>query len=48
MAVDLPVQGRLIHLRIVPPRNGNGLDVQFIDLRDRDGKATIWRFDTLE
>ena len=43
--VELPVQGRLIHLRIMPAKGGAGVEVQSIELRGKDGKAQAWRFD---
>ena len=42
--VDLPVQGRLAHVRIMPAKAAAGLEVQSIELHDKDGKAQIWRY----
>ncbi len=41
---DLPVQGRLIHLRITPAKGSAGLQIQSIELRGKDGKSQTWRF----
>jgi len=43
--VVLPVEGNLIHLRIMPPKGTTGLEVQSIELQGKDGKAQSWRFD---
>ncbi len=44
--VELPVQGRLIHLRISPANESMGLEIQSIELRSPDGKAQTWRFNS--
>lgn len=44
--VVLPVKGKLIHLRIMPPKGSSGLEVQSIELQGTDGKPQIWRFDS--
>jgi hypothetical protein len=43
--VELPVQGRLIHLRINPGRDVRGLAIRSIELRDASGERRAWRFD---
>ena len=45
---ELPVQGRLTHLRIIPAKASSGLEVQSIELRDRDGSPQTWRYDTTQ
>jgi uncharacterized sulfatase len=42
---ELPVKGRLIHLRITPANGSSGLEVQSIELRGSDDKTQSWRFD---
>lgn len=42
----LPVEGNLIHLRIIPPKDSSGLEIQSIELLGKDGKAQSWRFDS--
>jgi len=42
---QLPVEGRLIHLRIHPPRGARGVEIQSIQLQSRDAPPRIWRFD---
>ncbi len=37
--VQLPEAGRIIHLRLVPPRDGSGLELQTLDLRGTGGPA---------
>jgi hypothetical protein len=44
--VELPVQGRLIHLRISLTNESTGLEIQSIELRGPDEKAQTWRFDS--
>lgn len=41
---ELPVQGRLIHLRILPAKGCQGLAVQSIELTDRAGVLHAFRF----
>jgi len=43
---ELPVKGRLIHLRITPAKGSTGLEVQSIELRSQNTKSQTWRFDT--
>lgn len=42
---NLPVEGRLIHLRIHPPRGARGVEIQSIQLQGQDAPPRIWRFD---
>jgi arylsulfatase A-like enzyme len=42
--VEVPVTGRLIHLRISPAMGSAGLEVQSIEIRDRDGEPQLWNF----
>jgi uncharacterized sulfatase len=35
----------VIHLRIHPPKAGEGIEMQSIELRGRNGKTSSWRFD---
>lgn len=41
---QLPVEGRLIHLRITPGKSASGLQVQSVELRGKDGKTRTWQF----
>jgi uncharacterized sulfatase len=41
--VMLPVKGRLIHLRITPPKDGAGVEVRAIELAGAGTKA-VWQF----
>jgi len=40
----LPVQGRLIHLRITPATGASDLEIQSIELRGSGGKSQSWEF----
>lgn len=42
--VELPVQGKLIHIRITPPRMAGDLQIQSITLRSSSGSPTTWTF----
>jgi hypothetical protein len=42
--VELPVKGRLIHLRLTPAKESAGLEVQSIELRGHDGEPQVWHF----
>jgi len=44
--VELPVKGRLIHLRINPPKGAAGIEIQSINLHSNGGDARAFRFDT--
>lgn len=44
--VELPATGRLIHLRISTAHGSRALEVQSIELRGRDSKAPVWRFNS--
>jgi len=44
--VQLPVEGRLFHVRIIPPKGGSGLEIQSIELRGSAGAPGVWRFQT--
>lgn len=44
VTAELPVQGRLTRLRILPAKGSSGLEAQSIELRDTNGKAQTWRF----
>ena len=41
---ELPVKGRLMHLRITPAKASAGLEIQSIELRGRDSKPQVWDF----
>lgn len=41
---ELPVKGRLVHLRITPAKGSAGLEIQSIELGDKDGKPQSWNF----
>jgi uncharacterized sulfatase len=41
---DIPVNGRLIHLRITPAKESAGLEIQSIELRGRDTAPQVWHF----
>jgi arylsulfatase A-like enzyme len=43
---ELPVDGMLIHIRLNPGRDCTGLEVQSIELRGKDSKPHVWRFDS--
>jgi len=45
VAVELPVRGSLVHLRVLWPRGGEGIEVRSIELRPAEGEARVWRFD---
>ena len=42
--VELPVKGRLMHLRITPARDSAGLEVQSIELRGKNAEPQVWKF----
>jgi uncharacterized sulfatase len=42
--VELPVKGKLIHLRLTPPRATTELQIRSIELRGRDDKKLTWTF----
>lgn len=42
--IELSLQGRLRHLRLIWPR-GEGIEVRSIELRPRVGEPQVWRFD---
>jgi arylsulfatase A-like enzyme len=46
--VELPVKGRLIHLRISPGRVGAGLEIQSIKIGSRDSEPLVWQFDGIK
>lgn len=41
----LPIDGRLIHLRLNPGKDGAALQIQSIELSSPEGKPSTWRFD---
>ncbi len=43
--VDLPVEGRLIHLRVTPAKGSENDEVLSIELRGKTGESQRWRFD---
>jgi arylsulfatase A-like enzyme len=43
ITTTLPVEGRLIHLRLTPAR-ASGLEIQSLELRGQDGKTRSWHF----
>ncbi|HWA99672.1 MAG TPA: sulfatase-like hydrolase/transferase [Pirellulales bacterium] len=43
--VTLPIKGRLIHLRLTPPKTSTGLEIQSIELRGTDNSPQMYRFD---
>jgi hypothetical protein len=45
---ELPIKGRLIHLRITPATDATGLEVRAIELRGNDGTTRKWRFDEVD
>jgi len=45
LEVTLPVQGRLVHLRLTPAQGGNNVEIQSIQLQPSDGKIQSFRFD---
>ena len=46
--IELPEKNRLIHLRINPGKTSQGIEVQSIELRGRDGKTQAWNFNGTE
>jgi uncharacterized sulfatase len=42
--VNLPVDGRVIHLRLQPPTGAEGVEIRSIELRDARGAAEAWTF----
>ena len=46
--VELPVKGRLMHLRITPAKDSAGLEVQSIELRGKDAEPRVWKFDAVK
>lgn len=45
VTVKLPETARIIHLRLTPGPQVRGVEIQSIELRGRDGKASRFRFD---
>ncbi len=43
--VDLPVEGRLIHVRITPARDVRGIEIRSIAIRGAQGKPQAWTFE---
>ena len=43
---ELPLSGRLLHLRINPAKDASGIEIQSIELRGSDGKSQKWQFDS--
>ncbi len=41
---ELPVKGRLLHMRITPAKNASGLEIQSIELRPAAGPPQVWQF----
>ncbi len=39
--ISLPESGRIIHLRLTPPREGSGLELQSLELRGKTGPAHL-------
>ena len=44
--VELPVTGRLIHLRITPAQGSRNIEIQSVELRGQADEPQRWRFDT--
>ncbi len=42
--VDIPVQGRLMHVRLTPAKGSTGLEVQAIEFCGGAGKPQVWSF----
>ncbi len=42
---QLPVTGRLMHMRVTPARDSTGLEIRSIELRGKDAKTQAWHFD---
>jgi uncharacterized sulfatase len=45
LKAELPIQGRLIHLRLTPAGSVTGLEVRSIELRSPDGKTHSFHFE---
>lgn len=43
---ELPVKGRLIHLRITPAKNSEGLQIESIALKGTGGAPLTFQFDS--
>jgi len=43
--VDLPVEGRLIHVRITPAKEVRGIEVRSIVICGAQGKPQTWTFE---
>ena len=46
VTVALPLTSSLVHLRINPGKEVDGLEIQSIALRGKDGESKIWKFDS--
>ena len=46
--VELPITGRLIHVRINPGKVAAGLEIQSIELHGKDGTLKGWQFDSVQ
>jgi arylsulfatase A-like enzyme len=44
--VTLPVQGRLVHLRLTPPKGASDIAIQSMELQPSDGKTQSFRFNS--
>ncbi|MCX7006332.1 MAG: hypothetical protein NTY53_03630 [Kiritimatiellaeota bacterium] len=42
--VAVPVQGRLMHMRITPAKGSAGLEVQSIEFQGKTGQPQVWNF----
>lgn len=45
VSLPLPVEDRVIHLRLNPPRDAAGIAIQSIELKGPGGASRIWHFD---
>ncbi len=45
ITTPLPIEGRLIHLRITPAKEARGVEIRSIEIRGEQGKPQTWNFE---
>lgn len=48
LTLELPEEGRLIHLRVTPAKTAEGIEIESITLRPQRGAGEQWNFKTTE